>query len=80
MIQFSPGVLEDNIRLLKMYIDTLPEGNRHALICYDEMKILCPTIVGQKNKLFSCDALHTMLNTILKPGKLAHPPARSNLV
>ena len=39
LIQFSPGVLEDNIRLLKMYIDTLPEGNRHALICYDEMKI-----------------------------------------
>ncbi len=39
LIQFSPGVLEDNIRLLKMYFDTLPEGNRHALICYDEMKI-----------------------------------------
>ena len=39
-LQFSPGVLEDNIQLLKMYLDALPNGhNRHALVCYDEMSI-----------------------------------------
>ena len=40
LINFSPGLLEDNIRLLKMYLDALPEGHtRDALICYDEMSI-----------------------------------------
>ena len=26
LIQFKPGILEDNLRLLKLYIDTLPDA------------------------------------------------------